>query len=187
MYSNLVRITLIAVGVLAGAAFIARGLVGGWLFLLMAVLLVVGWWRTGRVGQAWRAYVKGDLPGVERHLDAIRTPERLGPQQEAYYHFLRGVLARSRNELAAARERYQRALSGLRTARDRAFAEAHLAEVALASGDHSTARDHLARAEANPTSRGVARLVQELRVRLEERFPPGPERPIPGPTLGTEK
>jgi ATP/maltotriose-dependent transcriptional regulator MalT len=185
MYGTLVRVTLIAFGLVAGVAFVQRGLLAGWLFLLMALLLVIGWWRNGRLGPAWRAYVKGDLAEVERRLERIARPDRLGPQQLAYYHFLRGVLARSRSQLAEACAEFERALQGLRTPRDRAFTEAHLAEVALVEGDLPTARAYLDRAGSTRTSKGVSQLLQALHQRLaaaEARGGAGPHSdPHPNP------
>ena len=144
----------IACGTLAlaiAAALLATGEPFGWLFVGQVLLLAYGYVRYGPMVIAFRAYHERDWSRLESLLAEVRRPEWLRPQDRAYFDFLRGVTARVRGDVAAARQHLAAVdPSRLRSDHIRCVLECHRAGVALESGDRAAAAAHLQDAIALP-------------------------------------
>lgn len=167
MYSPLLRIALIAICLVAAASALSRGFWMSWVYLLGAVLLAAGYWRTGAVWLAWRAWRRGDAAGAERLLGSVRRPDRLARQQRAYYDWLQGELQRRQGDAAAALPHFEAAARGrLSGPEHMAFVEARIAESALACGDRVRAREAIERARGHRPTGPVEELLRQYEARL---------------------
>lgn len=168
MFPPRVRLVILAVVAALGAAEAARGRGAGWVLLVGAALLGYGAVRHGTVWIAFRAYRRGDLDAMERHLRGVWKPQWLRPEDRAYHDLLAGVAAHRRGDAALARRHFAAALAGpLPTTNIRAVAHYHAAGASLDDGDPAAARDHLASARELPHA---AALDAPLAA-VEERLP----------------
>lgn len=169
MYTPLGRVLCGILSLMLFAHFVSRGAVYGWVFLLPAPLLIYGYVRYGTVTLAFQAYHQRNWPRLERLLRQTRWPERLRAQDRAYYEFLCGAAAQARGDTATAHT-YFAAVEPelLRTDNIRSILECHRAEVALACGDGSAARQHLDSARRYPHRAEVAAAIQALESALAQ-------------------
>ncbi|MDF2775723.1 MAG: hypothetical protein K0S86_5224 [Geminicoccaceae bacterium] len=163
MYSPAARLVLTLASLVGAAWSFARGLPLAWLFLAAAALFALGYWRNAAVWRAWRAWQRGDLAAVAHHLRATPAPERLAPQQRAYYEWLKAEVLRDAGDAQGACVHFGRAVEGrLRTSADRALALSRLAEAAFMVGDIEGARGAIARARALDPPPFVQALLADL-------------------------
>jgi len=145
MYSNTVRIILIAIGALAAIFFASVSL---WLQMAAALafvlLMVLGYFLNGAVFLALRKLVKNDFEGAERLLRMTRYPQYLGRTQKAYYYFLNGCIAANKEHLETAAAHLETALRlGLRTDNDKSIALLNLCSIYLSLGHRDKAAQYL--------------------------------------------
>lgn len=160
MLTPFVRWVLVLIGLAAGAIQLRRGEWVGWIVIAAAAVLAAGYWRNATVWLAFRAYRRGDLAGIERHLGAVRDTTRLSSENRAYYDFLHGVIAQARGNLEEAGKSFSAAAGGpLRTSNMRSVVHHHLAVISLERGDKSAARSHLDEARRWPHNAHVAELL----------------------------
>lgn len=146
MYSNKVRIILIAIAVLAVVFFASLRM---WLQMSAALafilLMVLGYFLNGAVFLALRKMVKNDFEGAEKLLAMTRYPQYLGRTQKAYYYFLNGCIAANKEQLQPAAANLEKALQmGLRTENDKSIALLNLSSIYLALGNRDKAAQYLA-------------------------------------------
>jgi predicted Zn-dependent protease len=145
MYSNTVRIILVAIGALAAVFFASVGL---WLqmgaALAFILLIVLGYFLNGAVFLALRKMAKNDFESAEKLLHMTRYPQYLGRTQKAYYYFLQGCIEASRENLKPAATHLEQALQlGLRVDNDKTVAMLNLCSIYLSLGDKSKAAKYL--------------------------------------------
>jgi hypothetical protein len=169
VYTPLLRIALIAICLVAAASAFSRGFWMAWLYVFAAVVLAAGYWRSGTVWVAWRAWRGGDVARAERLLAGVRRPDRLPRRQRVYYDWLQGELHRGRGDAASALVHFEAASRGrLRGPGHQAFVAARIAESALACGD----RERALRAIEQARSSGPTRIVEDLLRWYEARLHP---------------
>jgi hypothetical protein len=163
MYSPTVRLVLVLLCVVGAVLGFYRGAPTGWLFTVAAALFTLGYWRNASVWLAWRAFKRGDMSRVRRLVAATPSPQRLSPQQRAYFEWLQGELTREAGNPQAACQHFRAAAAGkLRSTHDRAFAYARLAEASLAAQDLAGAYEAIANARQLSPSPFVEALLRDL-------------------------
>jgi tetratricopeptide (TPR) repeat protein len=145
MYSNTVRIVLIAIGALAAIFFASVGL---WLqmgaSIAFILLIVLGYFLNGAVFLALRKMAKNDFEGAEKLLQMTRYPQYLGRTQKAYYYFLQGCIEANKEHLQPAARNLEQALQlGLRVDNDKTVALLNLSSIYLSLGDKNKAAKYL--------------------------------------------
>lgn len=163
MFHPVVRFLLVAACVLYGVWSLQAGRETWIVPFLAAGLLAWGYFRHGTVWLAFRAARRGDFDRSGRLIAKVREPERLTDQNRAYYHWIRGMLALERGDLAPAREHLETAGRGkLRTANDRSIVACQTAEVCARLGDRAAAQVYLTNARAQPHKPQVDELIAKV-------------------------
>lgn len=149
MYSPIVRILLGVTALLMAYYSYSQGkMTSCYLMLGVVALVISGYFRNGTVYIAFRQLRKGNVQQAEKHLLKVRKPALLSKSQRSYYHFTAGCIALNKQQLDAAEEHFNTALSlGLRTSNDICIATLNLAIVALERKDLESAQDILKRAK----------------------------------------
>jgi len=167
MYSLRGRLVYAALDVLVAAYLISTGHPWGWLLLAVPLLLAWGFFRYGPMVVAFRAYHDRNWSELTTHLQTVRRPQWLTPQNRAYFTFLSGVAAFNAGDTDRARRYLEDVpVEHLRTDNMRAMLAAHLAEVALATGDRRAAQTHLEHARAIPHKADVDAILAALQQQM---------------------
>jgi uncharacterized protein HemY len=141
------RLVLAILALVAGALVLASGRWSGAAFLVVAGLLVWGHFRQGPVRRAYRALDRGQSAKAAELIAKVKSPARLDDRERAHYHYVVGMLAGERGDIASAERHLDQSLSGpLATPHDRAVVACYLADLAAGCGDYTTARRQLDRA-----------------------------------------
>jgi tetratricopeptide (TPR) repeat protein len=163
MFTNSVRLIVVGAALLAAVVTFATSPISGGMFIGGAVLLSVGYVRHGTVWLAFRAQQNGHTDRAKSLLDQIADPNRLSPQNRAYYHLLRGVHAMDVADYVAADSLLARAdPARLRTDNDRSMAAALRAAVASRLGDRERASRYLRTAKRYPRKAEITALVERI-------------------------
>ena len=168
MFSNLTRITLIAVCVAGG---IYLGIRGDWravFFIVPAILWTYGYFRYGTVWAAFQALRKGDRSRAEELISQVNRPELLSPQQRAYYEMIKGSIKAQDKQWEDAEKHFQEALRHrVRTENDRNVIELSLAEIAIERGRNESAAQLLEGIRGRSFKPELESLIQRLEDRLK--------------------
>lgn len=140
------RFALMALTLLAGIVpFFVKGL-GFWWgfpFLLVFIVLTLGYFLLGTVGSSAMLVQKGNLDEAEKRLSLTRWPRWLYVTNRAYYYMLKGTLAMHRKDMEAS-ETYLRMAQALNlpTDNEKAMLELQLANIAASKGKWNQAQIH---------------------------------------------
>jgi hypothetical protein len=144
MFSPAFRLILVAACLLLATRVMPGG-TASWLLYAAAILLFVGFFRSGAIWLAWRAFLHSDDEEMERCLGWTIAPALLSPTRRAYYDCLQGVSARARGDVAGALSHLTAAASGrIPSARDRSLILVTLAEVQASLADEAAVDGALA-------------------------------------------
>jgi hypothetical protein len=163
MYPKNVRWFLVAVAAALGVLAIPERPTQAAMFLLGAALLAVGHFRYGTVWLAFRAQQHGNTERAKQLLRQIAVPDRLTPQNQAYYHLLVGMHALeagSHKDSYAALARVD--LRRLRSDNDRSLTEALLAAASLNLGERERTKLHLGQARAYAHRSAIGALIDSI-------------------------
>lgn len=179
MYTNPVRFTIAALALAAAAGYSWRG---QWtlalLFLVGALLLVAGYFRSGTLWLASRAYRRQDRDRTEKLLSQIRYPHLLQPRARPHYYFMKGILTFSHDRLEEAEPHLSRALAlGRLSPGSVCMIHCMLATIQASRGHASQAQGHLESARALPHPAELDALIASTEGRIaggDARLPSGP-------------
>jgi hypothetical protein len=164
VFSTRLRFVLVA-AMLALAAYAARvGSLDAVLFASGALLLAVGYVRSGTVWLAFMRLTRGERDEAARLLDEVRWPARLAPGQRSYYELMRGAFAFDAGRFTDAIGHLEAARAlPLRTEHVKAMAELWLARALYrAKADRARIDEALARARALRARRPIAVEIASL-------------------------
>ncbi len=100
------------------------------IFWLIFLVFVVGYFLLGTLSSASKKIQFEDLDGAERVLDYTKFPSLLLKMNKAYFHLLKGMIAMKRNEYVAAETLMQKAYDiGLPTDNDKGMVLFNLAQL----------------------------------------------------------
>ena len=164
---------IIAVALFAGVVGLLA-LIAGQLYavlgLFLSLLLLIVHVRQGGVAAAFGAFKRGDLDAVKRDIRFTWWPRLLSKRNQAYQHWMEGVLLAAECQFSLAREQLLMASSGeIQTENDRSLIQCLLAEVAMQLDDCIAARDHLALARRLQHHEQVDRMIAAGEARLQAR------------------
>ena len=163
MFSSPTRVVLAVAALAYGLWLVAAQEYRGLVLVLVAILLIVGYFRYGTVWLACRALRKGDSSRADRLLSEIRYPEKLSPQNLAYYNLVKGAIAAERGDLNSATQLLDASQRGaLRTSNDRSLVSCYLAHLALKRGDRVGAQRHLEQARSQKHRPSVEALINNV-------------------------
>lgn len=172
MFSLPTRI-LIVLFLLAYSIYkLADGHQSGYLPLLAAAVIAIGYFRYGAIRPAFMAMMRGDVETASRHVETIRFPRYLSAESQAYLHWVNGWLAsQDAEELDYAVKQMRLAIEGsLRTRNDRCAAMIALAEILSMNDEKAAALDLLEQAEQIPCREKTTRCLRDLKSRLEKEI-----------------
>lgn len=151
---------------------LANGIQSGYLPLLAAAVIAIGYFRYGAIRPAFMAMMRGDVESASRHVETIRFARFLSAESQAYLHWVNGWLASQNAEkLDYAVEEMRLAIEGsLRTRNDRCAAMIALVEVLLMNDEKTAALELLEQAEQIPCREKTTRCLNDLKTKLEKEI-----------------
>jgi Tfp pilus assembly protein PilF len=132
MYNKEIKIVLALIILIASIFLFIEGEIGyGILVFLLSGLVVLTIFRDERILRAFYYLRKNKMEKAGVVLSNIKHPEKLINTQEAYFHYLNGLVL-SQTQMNKAERYFKRALSiGLRSNTDKAVAKLNLAGLAM--------------------------------------------------------
>ncbi len=111
---------------------------------IVSFILLYGYYRKGSVGLALRYMKEENYKEAERVLAYTTHPERLDKQQKNHYLFIKGFIARDKDQYEEAVTLLEEALSGgLKNQQNRAMALLALADIQMMQSNKNAARNYL--------------------------------------------
>ncbi|MEZ4985379.1 MAG: hypothetical protein R2795_10140 [Saprospiraceae bacterium] len=144
-----IRFALIALGIAGGIAlWAAFGFWYGFFFLLVGIILLLGWIFLGTVGPAAQALQTADFDKAEKLLNLTLSPKWLYATNKAYYYMLRGSIAIARKDVNEG-ERFLKMAEAVEvpTDNEKAMLQIQLAQIALNKGRFQEAKIHYKKAK----------------------------------------
>ncbi len=190
------RFALIAGGFLLFAVlWAAFGFWYGFPFVLVAIVLLIGYLLLGTLQSSAMMLQTGDLDGAEKRLGLTFFPNLLFPANKSVYFMVKSTLATHRQDWEGAESWVRKALAaGLPTDNEKAVAHFQLAQLAARKSNWQMAQKHLDNLKALPnvTEPQIKAQVKELEKALAQRhmmkpgmaqmggmYRPGGKRPRP--------
>ncbi len=170
MLSLPVRIFIVVITSAYGVYKLSNGDQFGYIYLAVAAIFVVGYFRYGPIRPAFIAMRRGQFDIAQQLIATIKFPKLLSAQSRAYFHWINAVLATQEPEkLRYAEQQIRLAIDGaLRTSNDRCLATATLAHIVAQSSNLDRARQILADAEKMPHKENVSDYLNKLKAEFEK-------------------
>lgn len=139
------RFALIALTLIGGIAL--AFIYGFWYafpFLLVGIILLIGYVLLGTVQSAAELLQAGDLDGAEKRLNLTFKPEWLYTTNKAYFYMIKGNMAMQRKDTQEG-EKWLKKAQGVNTPTDneKAMIELQLANVAASRDKWKQAEQHM--------------------------------------------
>lgn len=110
---------------------------------IISVILLYGYFRKGSVHLALSRLRNEEYTEAERILEQTSRPERLDKKQKAYYLFVKGFIAREKNQFNEAKIFLEESLQeGIRSQNDIAMALLALTDMEMVKKNRSKAREY---------------------------------------------
>lgn len=159
------RFLLIFVFLIIGIVLhVKTGISAAWYLYLASFIILITHFLFGNVWAAFALLRKGKIPEAEHLIDQIKRPEWLTKQHQAYYHFIKGMIALQEESLKDGVHHLKQALKrGLRTPNDNALAALNIAHCYYKQQQHEPCRDYLNQAKRfNPNDLLIKQKIDEL-------------------------
>lgn len=149
MFNKYIKLVL-AAGIFAFAVYqFYEGLIGnGIMFIFLAAIFVFLYFKNELILLAFLRLRKQDFPGAQKWLAKIKNPKgALTQKQQAYYHYLNGLMV-SQTNINEAEKFFKKALQlGLSGNTDTAVAKMNLAGIAMSKNRRREAQTLLTEAK----------------------------------------
>lgn len=110
---------------------------------ILSFMLLYGYFRKGSVMLALRQLRKEDYKEAERVADLNQYPDRLDKKERAYYLFVKGFVAREKDELEEAKIFLEESLQGgIKNQNDIAMAILALTDMEMVKQNKKAAKDY---------------------------------------------
>ncbi|MCP3930386.1 MAG: hypothetical protein GY705_14945 [Bacteroidetes bacterium] len=168
-YHRIRRILLFLFLLIGIVLHVSVGISGAWYLYAASFILLLTHYLFGTVWSALGMLKKGKLLEAELLLDEIKRPDWLARKHNAYYHFIKGMIALQKKELKSGKSNILKALeTGLSNKNDQALAHLNLAHIHYVSSQPQEAKDQLEKAKACNTKdlmiqQNVEKLEQALK------------------------
>jgi len=170
MFPPLIRMSLIALGIIIAVASFLQGKETWPLYLIAAFFLVYEHIRGGSIWIAFQAYRKQKIEKVRKYIASTKKPEWLRPSSRAYYHFLSGVVYTADEDYKRAKESFLLAAKGnLRADHTKCFTYCILADTSLRLNEPEEAKKYFEIAKKIPHSDEIKTVFDELTKRIYEK------------------
>ncbi len=146
MFTPFSRIILL---LLCAALSVTAAVIGIWSLLIItsicSVILLFGYFRKGSVSLALSQLRKEDYAEAERIIDYTTQPDRLDKKQKAYYLFVKGFIAREKDNFDEAKIFLEEALNdGIKNQNDIAMALLAPTDMEMVRKNRIRAREYFA-------------------------------------------
>ncbi len=179
MYTPRVRVFLIAIAVAGGMLFLPTQPHVAYALFFSVVLFIIGYFRSGTVWLAFRAFRKGQVDRAGRLINHIPYPDWLSAQFQAYYHWMRGTMELQAHQPKAAVEHLQRSFEGrLRTSNARSGVAATMVQAWIEIGDLDQAKAALSMARELTHNESTDRLLGVFDERISQLRDPALYEPV---------
>lgn len=143
-FSRLLLLLLLAI------ASVLAAVLGIWSLLIcstvLSFLLLWGYYRYATVRLALSRIRKEDYKEAERIIDYTTKPQSLNKGQKAYYFFVKGLIAREKDQYEEAYMMLEEALTtGIKQESDRAMAILALTDMALIQKHRNDAKEYFSK------------------------------------------
>ncbi|PSK93385.1 hypothetical protein [Taibaiella chishuiensis] len=144
MFTPFSRIILL---LLCAALSVTAAVIGIWSLLIItsicSVILLFGYFRKGSVALALSQLRKEDYAEAERIIDYTTQPDRLDKKQKAYYLFVKGFIAREKDNFDEAKILLEESLNdGIKNQNDIAMALLALTDMEMVRKNRIKAREY---------------------------------------------
>jgi tetratricopeptide (TPR) repeat protein len=110
---------------------------------ILSVILLYGYFRKGSVNLALSRLRNEDYTEAERILELTTHPERLDKKQKAYYLFIKGFVAREKDQFDQAKVFLEQSLhEGVRNQNDIAMALLALTDMEMVKKNRNRAKEY---------------------------------------------
>lgn len=130
------RFGLIALGIIGGTAlWLTLGFWYGIFFIIIGLILLLGYVFLGTIGPAAKTMQTGDIDKAEKMLNLTWRPNFLYSTNRAYYYMLKGSIALSRRDMEEG-EKYLKMAEAIEvpTDNEKAMLQIQLAQIAANKG-----------------------------------------------------
>lgn len=144
MFTPFSRIILL---LLCAALSVTAAVIGIWSLLIItsicSTILLFGYFRKGSVALALSRLRKEDYAEAERIIDYTTQPDRLDKKQKAYYLFVKGFIAREKDNFDEAKILLEESLNdGIKNQNDIAMALLALTDMEMVRKNRIKAREY---------------------------------------------
>ena len=151
MFNKNIKLVLAVASIaLAVWQFFENEIGNGIMFILLAGIFVLLYFKNEIIVLAFLRLRKQDFPGAQKWLVKIKNPEgALVTKQQGYYYYLQGLMV-SQDNMTLAEKHFKKALTlGLSMSSDLAMAKLNLAGIAMTKNRKREAQTLLKEAEAH--------------------------------------
>ncbi len=173
MFSPKLRFALVAICVAVGIySFIEAQIFPGVALFVVAGLLVYGHISYNRISLIYKHVLSGDYELAEAQLKKVDKVSSLSKEQQAYYHFAKGMVAMNKTADDIAESEFQQALDlGLETDDDMAVANYYLAKIYHGQHSFVVAQEYLDKAKKYKTHPNLETHIKQLDLILKQSRP----------------
>lgn len=173
MFTPRVRFALVVVCVLVGIYSFTQGNVfPGMALFIVAGLLVYGHISYNRIWLIYKHVISGEFELAETQLKKVNSVASLSKEQQAYYHFAKGMVAMHKTANEEAEIAFQQALDlGLKTDNDMAVAYFYLAQLFYGQASYTVAGEYLDKAKQYRTHPNLETHIKQLDKVLKQERP----------------
>jgi len=167
-----VRFALIALSLIGGTILaFAYGFWYAFPFLLVGVILIVGYFLLGTVQSAAQMVQEQNFVEAEKRLDLTIKPEWLFTTNRAYYNMLKGTLAAFKKDTDSAATYFTKAQEiGLSSDNETAMLELQMANIAASKNKWPQAKVHLKKLkDLNVTEPQIKEQIQQMEKAMKQR------------------
>lgn len=173
MFSPKVRFALVVVCVLVGIYSFTQGeIFPGVALFVVAGILVYGHFSYNRIWLIYKHVLSAEYDLAEEQLKKIGSVASLSKEQQAYYHFAKGMVAMNKTAYEESENELQQAIDmGLKTDNDMAVAHYYLAKIYHSQHSHQLAREYIAKAKQYQTHPNLQTHIKQLEKILAQARP----------------
>lgn len=173
MFPPKLRFALVAICVMVAIySFIEMQIFPGIALFVVAGLLVYGHFSYDRISLIYKHVLSGDYDLAEVQLKKVDSVSSLTKEQQAYYHFAKGMVAMNKTAYEDAEGELQQALDlGLETDDDMAVANFYLAKIYHQQHSFVLAQEYLDNAKKYKTHPNLETHIKQLDVILKQARP----------------
>ena len=174
MFNKNIKLVLAVISLAAVVWQFAEGNIGnGIMFLLLAAMFVVLYFKNEMILLAFLQLRKQNFPGAKKWLDKIPNPESsLVPKQQGYYNYLNGLMV-SQTNMNEAEKYFKKAEKlGLSMSADMAMVKLNLAGIAMSKNRKREAEMLLSEAKKMDKHNMLTEQIQMMKQQMKRAGAP---------------